>query len=294
MRTPWKHLPLISAILAIACGAPNTSQTPSTSQDAGVTVQAPQFIINGQLDDGQYPQVGTYVLIPPGGSGLVSRCSGTLLSERVFLTAAHCIHRISEWGLQHGEYGVSFDAVFVPGFSEVIFGTGYMHPQYDSDLTTYDVGIIVLDREVHGLKPKHLSRPNVLTKMKADRLAAETIVTVGYGLTGDNTGRGTRRVATQHFLSLCTFDWSSGECVQDGGHPYYNWVALGGPFESGNGTVWLGDSGGPHFLDGKIIAVTSLADGGESGMALEWAQRVDIEPVRQFIMSFLEDDEGDD
>jgi hypothetical protein len=285
MRTPWKLLLHINAILAIACGAPNTSRTPSTSQDPGVTVQAPQFIINGQLDDGQYPQVGTYVLIPPGGSGLVSRCSGTLLSERVFLTAGHCIHRISEWGLQHGQYGVSFDAVFVQGVSEVIFGTGYMHPQWDADLLTYDVGILVLDREVHGLKAKHLARPNVLAKMKADKLAAETIVTVGYGLTGDNTGRGTRRVATQHFLGLCGVD-----C----GATFDNWAVLGGPFENGNGTTWLGDSGGPHFMDGEIVAVTSLVDGGESGMALEWAQRVDIKPVRQFIMSFLEDDEGDD
>jgi hypothetical protein len=73
--------------------------------------------------------------------------------------------------------------------------------------------------------------------------------------------------------------------------PCNNWAILGGAFEDGNGTTCIGDSGGPHFLDGRIMAVTSASSCGELGFAEEHAQRVDVESVRQFIMSFL--DEGD-
>jgi hypothetical protein len=170
----------------------------------------------------------------------------------------------------------------------VTFGTAYLHPQFDATWLSNDVGIVVLDSAVAGLRTKKLARPYVLEKMEADELAEATIVTVGYGATVFDQSpalRGTRRVATQHFLGLCG--------VECNGSPDNFWVVLGGPYEDGNGATRPGDSGGPHFLDGRIIAVSSLTDGGASGMAFEKAQRVDVKPVRQFIMSFLEDDDDD-
>lgn len=290
MRTPWKQLLCLSTILAVACGAPGTSQ------EVAATVPAPQFIINGQLDEGQYPQVGTLVRPNPlvAGGPLLSRCTGTLIARNVFLTAGHCLKVVFDAGLQYGDYGVSFDAVYVPGVSKVIFGHGYVHPEFSFGKNYSDVSVVVLDEPVAGVKPMKLVRPRLLEKMSAEELAEEQIITVGYGVAiPPASGRGTRRVATQHFLSLCTFDFSTGDCVQDGGHPYYNWVELGGPFESGNGTICSGDSGGPHLLGDRIIAVTSLGSCGSTGAALEWAQRVDIKPVRQFIMSFLDDGADD-
>jgi hypothetical protein len=289
MRTPWRHLLQLTAAVSLisACGAPEASREAGASATA--TVPAPEFIMNGRLDDGQYPQVGTLVRPFPGRTGLWSACSGTLIGERAFLTAGHCVAKIFDMGLQHGEYGVSFDGVFVPGVSTVTFGTAHLHPQYDADWTSNDVAVIVLDSGAKGLTPKKLARPNVLEKMKPERLAAAVIVAVGYGATVDDPSpvfRGTRRVATQHFLGVCG--------VECGGIPENYWVMLGGAFESGNGTISYGDSGGPHFLDGRIVAVSSLGDMGESGMAIEWAQRVDVKPVRDFITSFLEDDEGGD
>jgi len=249
-------------------------------------VGAPLAIINGVVDQEGFPQVGTLVTPWTGRTGLWSRCSGTLIAEKVFLTAGHCVQRLFDMGLQHGEYGVSFDGVFTPGVSRVMPGTAYLHPQYDPYWVSNDVGVIVLDAEADGLEPKKLARQDVLAEMKADKLAKAKFVTVGYGATVDDPSpefRGTRRVATQHFLGLCGV-----EC--EGNADNY-WVMLGGPFETGNGTISFGDSGGPHFLNGKIVAVSSLGDMGWSGMALEWAQRVDVKPVRDFILSFVVDDD---
>jgi secreted trypsin-like serine protease len=279
MKASSTRLIWIALLVTSACGGSTPDQTPRA-------VPAHQFIINGQLAEGQYPQVGTLVRPFPGSAALRSACSGTLIGKKVFLTAGHCIDKILVMGLQHGQYGVSFDGVYVSGISTVLYGTAYLHPQYDDYWYSNDVGIVVLDSEAVGLKTKQLARPNVLEKMKADKLAAAKIVTVGYGATVDDPSpefRGTRRVATQHFLGLCG--------VECDGSPDNYWVVLGGPFKDGNGTISYGDSGGPHFLDGKIIAVSSLGDMGWSGMALEWAQRVDVKPVRDFILPFISGDE---
>jgi secreted trypsin-like serine protease len=286
MRTPWNYFPVLAALVASACGISSQSEDPGVAHTP---------IVNGQVDDGHYPQVGTFVRPNPlvAGGPLLSRCTGTLIAKNVFLTAGHCLQTVFDAGLQYGDYGVSFDGVYVPGVSKVILGHGYVHPGFSFDTWLNDVAVVVLDEPVAGVKPKKLVRPNLLEKMSAEDLAEEKIITVGYGFDDyyARTGRGTRRVAVQHFLSLCTVDFSTADCVQDGGHPYYNWAALGGPFEDGNGSICNGDSGGPHFLDGRIMSITSLdlTDCGYGGFAWEASQRVDIKPVRQFIMSFLDE-----
>ena len=44
---------------------------------------------NGEPDGNAHPFVGSLVVKFPDG-GLIQWCSGTLISERVFLTASHC------------------------------------------------------------------------------------------------------------------------------------------------------------------------------------------------------------
>jgi secreted trypsin-like serine protease len=285
MRTLRRRFLILAALVASACGVS------SQGEDTGV---ARSEIVNGQVDHGQYPEVGTFVRPNPlvSGGPLLSRCTGTLIAEDVFLTAGHCVQTVFDAGLQYGDYGVSFDAVYVPGVSKVILGHGYVHPDFSFDTYLSDVAVVVLDEPVTGFKPRKLARPNLLEKMSSEDLAEEEIITVGYGFDAvpAMTGRGTRRVALQHFLALCTFDFSLEECVRGDGHPHENSAELGGPFEDGNGAVCNGDSGGPHFLDGRIVSITSLGgDCGQSGFALEWSQRVDLKPVRKFIMSFVDE-----
>jgi len=255
----------------------------------------PSAIVNGELDDGDFPQVGTLVRRFPvtGGNASTpsndadpfsSRCSGTLIAPRVFLTAGHCIFFFQNAGVLPGQWGVSFDRVFVPGVSEVLFGTAYLHPGFNIDLEVNDTAVVVLDKPVKHLKPKKLAPLNILEKTSARRLAEATIITVGYGMSDPDarTGRGTRRVAPQRFLGL---DGPSR------GIPYYNFVNTGGAFEDGYGATCQGDSGGPHFLNGKIIGTTT--DISCFGDPVDAAQRVDIAPVRSFIMSFLDEDEDE-
>jgi hypothetical protein len=280
-----KRVFVLAALGALACGV-----EPSPRGHPTAVGGAP--IYNGQVDLQEYPQVGTFVWRNPiPGAEWRSRCTGTLIAPSVFLTAAHCILNTFGAGAGYGDYGVSFDSIFDPGSSEVILGTALAHPDFSFDTAFPDVGVVVLDRAITHAKPsKILAGLDRLEKIDPAELAEADIVLVGYGSAVDDparTGRGTRRSAVQRFqgfLDSVYGVWSA---------PYLNWVQLGGPFEEGYGTTCIGDSGGPHFLDGRIIAVTShsgcnLFDDGVT-MEFEYAQRVDVATVRKFILPFLEE-----
>src|SRR5215475_9658283 len=64
-----------------------------------------QAITNGQPDEGRHPNVG--LMVVNFGSGPEPWCTGTLIGPTYFLTAAHCIAFLEQFG---GEtIGVTFD-----------------------------------------------------------------------------------------------------------------------------------------------------------------------------------------
>jgi hypothetical protein len=95
-----------------------------------------QAIINGQPDRGAHPYVGMVY----NAKGL---CSGTLISPRVFLTAAHCTQFFEE---RASKVRVTFEqrADFEPDDSYV--GIPHTHPRYDGFFP--DVGVVVLKEAV--------------------------------------------------------------------------------------------------------------------------------------------------
>src|SRR5262245_43125128 len=87
-------------------------------------------VTDGSLDGNNHPYVGLMVAQDATGAPLW-RCSGTLMSERIFLTAGHC----TEAPAAHIE--IWFDADVQSGipangypFDGDIGGTPFTHPQY--------------------------------------------------------------------------------------------------------------------------------------------------------------------
>src|SRR3989304_6886309 len=106
-------------------------------------------VTDGELDGNGHPYVGLMVAQDTNGNPLW-RCSGTLISPTVFLTAGHC----TETPAAHVE--IWFDADVESGIPENgypfdgdVGGTPYTHPQYDPNaFFLHDLGVVVLDKRV--------------------------------------------------------------------------------------------------------------------------------------------------
>jgi secreted trypsin-like serine protease len=253
-----------------------------------------QAIVNGEPDGNRHPYVGALVTefeVEPGETELLLGCSGTLISPTVFLTAGHCTEFLIEEDLP--TY-VSFDPTYVPGESQLVSGTPYLHPYYCVGcgppgvewLPGYDVGVVVLDEpvemETYGRLP-NANRVNTLPKRSP-------LTVVGYGASDFATGGGPqqpvyldiRQRATVQYLGTKGMANSVGEAV-------FIKTTGSGMGQGGEGACY-GDSGGPFFLPNQktVVAVTSF--GPQSGIPCsgpEYAQRVDLPVVLRWVRGFL-------
>ncbi|MGQ0602050.1 MAG: trypsin-like serine protease, partial [Anaerolineales bacterium] len=111
-----------------------------------LTVSPVGAVTDGELDGNGHPYVGLMVAQTASGVPLW-RCSGTLLSPTLFLTAGHC----TEAPAAHIE--IWFDADVESGipangypFNGDVGGTPYTHPQYNPNaFFLFDLGVVVLD-----------------------------------------------------------------------------------------------------------------------------------------------------
>lgn len=212
-------------------------------------------ITDGELDGDGHPYVGLMVAQDEDGNAMW-RCSGTLLSPTLFLTAGHCTE-----GAAHVE--IWFDADVqsgIPGngypVTGDVGGTPYTHPDYNpAAFYIRDVGVVVLDEAFYSPNGVYGALPslNQLDALKPGKKSWFTAV--GYGLQRINPvfveAERVRMVATPHLIQInvpgFTGDFS---------------LLLSNNHSTG-GTCF-GDSGGPNFLrDSNVVAgVTSFGING--------------------------------
>lgn len=226
-----------------------------------VAVSSVGAVTDGQPDGNGHPYVGLMVAQDASGAPLW-RCSGTLLSPTVFLTAGHC----TEAPAAHVE--IWFDADVESGipangypFNGDVGGTPYTHPDYNpAAFFVRDVGVVVLDTPyvtgVYGALPTL----NQLDALKTRRgLQDVTFTAVGYGLqesfpdaaSWKENNQRVRMVAHPHLLQI-------------------NVPGFTGDFSlllsnnANTGGTCFGDSGGPNFLGNSnvVAGVTSFAING--------------------------------
>jgi hypothetical protein len=213
-------------------------------------------ITDGTLDGEGHPYVGLMVAQDANDAPLW-RCSGTLISEDLFLTAGHC----TEAPAVHVE--IWFDADVQSGIpgngypnNGDVGGTPYTHPQYDPDaFYLYDLGVVVLDEPVAMDEYGELPALNRLDQLKKQRGKKDiTFTAVGYGLQKSfptaaawkNQAQRVRMVARPKLIQINTgFTGDGSLLLSNNAH---------------TGGTCFGDSGGPNFIgtSNVIGGVTSF------------------------------------
>lgn len=225
-----------------------------------VTVASVGAVTDGEEDGNGHPYVGLMVAQTAAGAPLW-RCSGTLISPTVFLTAGHC----TESPAAHVE--IWFDADVESGipangypFTGQVGGTPYTHPNFDPNaFFLYDLGVVVLDEPVVMAQYGALPTLNQLDSLKTQRGKKDvTFTAVGYGL-------------QQSFPDAASWKEHNAR-IRMVAHPKLNQINGGivGDFSlllsnnANTGGTCFGDSGGPNFIGTSNVVggVTSFGMNG--------------------------------
>ena len=217
-----------------------------------IVVVSVSAITDGELDGDGHPHVGLMVAQDADGNAMW-RCSGTLLSSTLYLTAGHCTD-----GAAHVE--IWFDADVESGIpangypsTGDVGGTPYTHPQYDPNaFFLYDLGVVILDTPIMMGEYGVLPELDVLDGMATQRGRQDvTFTAVGYGLQQINPvfveAERVRMFARPHLIQINTPGFTGDFSI------------LLSNNHSTGGTCF-GDSGGPNFIgDTNVVGgVTSF------------------------------------
>lgn len=217
-------------------------------------------ITDGELDGNRHPYVGLMVAQDDKGEALW-RCSGTLLSSTLFLTAGHCTEapaaHVEIWFAADVESGIPGNGY--PNDGDV-GGTPYTHPSYDPNaFYRYDLGAVVLDKPVKLGKYGALPQQDVLDALATARGGKDqTFTAVGYGLqqsfpdaaSWKDQSQRVRMLARPHLIQINT--GFTGD---------YSLLLSN---NANTGGTCFGDSGGPNFIGSSNVvgAVTSYGVNG--------------------------------
>jgi V8-like Glu-specific endopeptidase len=139
-------------------------------------------ITYGTPDDGGHPHVGALVMEIDSERFLI--CSGTLISDDVFLTASHCTAALEQITSSDRAL-VTFDDQFDPVDGTFYEGTAKTNPAYSSTPMndTGDIAVVVLDEPLHINTPVQLPPLGYLDEFNVKNgLKGQTFRNVGYGV----------------------------------------------------------------------------------------------------------------
>jgi hypothetical protein len=262
----------------------------------GISVVPAQASTGGTPDGETHPNVGLILFYDADGR---FRCSATLVSPTVLLTAAHCTSGTL------GKTLVTFDSVIAEqppspfpvaadptvGYTEAeitaagyLSGTAYTHPEYSdfTDLNNWnDVGVIVLDEPITDIEPATIAGLNTLDEIASSQLRKTLFTAVGYGTEVRKADSGPQNPQPMSYPLIRRYVDMPGQkltpqILQTNGNEK-------DPF--GTGGTCFGDSGGPVFLNGEVVAVTSYGYT-QNCRYLGGYQRVDIEVVQDWLATF--------
>jgi secreted trypsin-like serine protease len=233
-------------------------------------------VTNGEPDNGAHPYVGLVAFYDADDVYAQQRCSGTLLTPTVFLTAAHCA--FADDGTAFTIARVWFEDVVPPGAISAklggLVGTVITHPDFDGLTTlpdTNDIAVVELDAPVPSAPVGVLPAVGLLDTLKKKDTS---FTLVGYGLaTVDDPGDRTRRTANARLGGL------NGKKTAG-----FNVKTKPG---KGGGTFCFGDSGGPVLLadTNVVVALNSFVNQKCKGAALSF--RVDTTGAQTFLAPFV-------
>lgn len=247
-------------------------------------------VTDGELDGNGHPYVVLLLMEVDGAPAF--RCSGTLISATVLLTAGHCagapgefsgMRVFTESDVQAG-IGKTNNYPFAgPNSVEAVAWAS--HPLYPTaPFFVHDVGVVILQSPGVILdKYGTLPAVNELDKYKTQRGLQElSFTSVGYGLQQSFPD-----AASWKLHNTKTRYVAHPNLIQINGGIVGNFSLLLSNNHATGGTCF-GDSGGPNFLnDSNVVAgVTSFGLNGNCA-GTGGVFRMDRQDVLDFVKSFL-------
>ena len=252
-----------------------------TTAPRAIAPDRPNFITHGTLDGAAHPAV-VLIVIDSAGSPLY-RCSGTLLSPKVVVTAGHCTGEQGEFSgmrvftesdVQNGNNNYPY-----AGPNTVEAKSWRSHPQFtEAAFFLHDVGVIELKSGVNLPASAYGKLPSVDQLDALKPSSATTFTAVGYGVQRVNPvkleAEKIRMSATPHLIQVNT--------------------GFTGPFSlllsnnASTGGTCFGDSGGPNYLgtSNVVAGVTSFGLNGSCG-GTGGVFRLDRRDVLAFVAPYL-------
>lgn len=252
----------------------------------------PALAIEGGAPDGnQHPNVGllAFDVDGHGPTPPLAFCSGSVISDHAFLTAAHCIDAPfvpsgAQWVVTL-ESGSPANPILPGGYypsdfpgccallldeSQIERSTGtVVDPDFDAGTAMHDLAVVIFPQGTFaGVRPVELPHVGALDHLQAaSQREGPQFTLVGYGTEMRDGGfyvPGYRKTARASFRDLTP-----------------NWLVLGStpdglPF---GGAASYGDSGGPKFLGGTNIEAALQSE--------ELGQRLDTSTEQQFLAPYL-------
>ena len=263
MRTlsVWIGVILILAVAAVPVGAITWGQPDTEHTNVGAMVVL--------WSDGNFYQV----------------CSGTLIHERVFLTAGHCTSGWEGTGAQSFWVNFDVDALNEPTLlpvEEVV-----THPDYYWGPTSnpHDVGALILAKPVPAeITPATLPEEGFLDRLKKEGLLGggadkAKFTLVGYGGTLEWPP------PQVYYEDLRQFAVSEYRALLKA------WLRMSQNQATDDGGTCGGDSGGPAFWtnqDGSEVLVGITSWGDPNCISTGFNYRVDIPETLDFIASVID------
>ena len=303
---------VVLAVFLASCGAGVDGSPLGASRD-GIT--------SGELDGNDHPYVGLLLVMGEfrnldgsardGSLRYVWRCSGTMVSPTVFLTAGHCVgDSVEDYdgdGTIERVHPVKGTVFFQTSLTRPIdfslaAGTGDVHPHplyanFAGFPNTHDLGVVVMPKAISMPKYGQVAALGTLDGYQTDPRAGAYIEAVGYGLQLSRPNQVVaelvRHQATEQFATM-QGALTDGYNIQTIDTPRALPQSLQGDsiLPKAGGTCF-GDSGGPQFLPGTnvVVAVTSYGlNGNCAGTGFHY--RTDIADAASFLGPYLQQGGG--
>ncbi|MCC2592767.1 trypsin-like serine protease [Tessaracoccus sp. OS52] len=260
------------------------------------TITPSHAITGNYVADDEHPFVGLVAFYDENGE-FAGRCSGSLLSPSVFLTAGHCTDGAATavvWFQQDAgadydpETGAPASSGYPDGCAQGTLGimcatSDELYNWGFDDFATFpdtkDLGLVILDQPITVSEYGQLAEAGTLDPLATARGGQDLTVTAsGYGLSYSSP------VAVESFRSRLM---AEGKIVnlESQNNAGFNVQTVGKG--KGRGGTCSGDSGGPIFLGGYesnlIVAVTSFGLNSYC-RGVDFAYRVDTVAAQQWIL----------
>jgi secreted trypsin-like serine protease len=270
-------LPAVAALCLLSSACEKSPTVPALASPT-----QPSRITNGEVDGSAHPAV-VLILMDVAGKPAF-RCSGTLISPTVVLTAGHCAGEVGEFSgmrvftesdVQNGDNNYPF-----AGPNTIEAKAWHSHPLFtEAQFFLHDVGVVELTKAVTLPRGATFGTLPAVNSLDALKPSSSTIFTaVGYGLQRINPvkieAEKIRMVAEPHLLQINTGFTGIGSLLLS------NNASTGG--------TCFGDSGGPNFVGTSSVVggVTSFGINGTCG-GTGGVFRMDRADVLAFVSQYV-------